>query len=246
MARVTYTNFTDKYTWLGASSATSTVVGYESATGSRVIRYEFTTDEYGATRLSFSKDQTYLHQPDIATAQDLMFYISASPDLYESLTTLDGGYTAEKTTYSYSESSTGYGYIFTGTADNLNLSPNTTYYLYFYPSNTNKYCCYMWNAASEMRIELDGTYGVADPDEGDDYPEENPYETLGELFTAIAESIRVKTKKTDEIKAYHFPIAISKISTSSTSAYTVNSEGVMSNNGAAFYADDDGILSLSQ
>lgn len=139
----------------GASGASQIVGNSGDGTANpRVVRYTFTTPAEGASEISFSKYRISAYSDSSSTSEKLRFYISDDPDAYKKadatytyhgtleLTAGDGWYTAE------------------GSASNLILLPNTTYYLFIFPGHTS-FGLWYWNYPADISLTLSGAAGIA-------------------------------------------------------------------------------------
>ena len=122
----------------GGSVASSRVVGNDwkdDAVHRRVVRYAFTAPAEGASGISLVFNTQGLD--DSCTYGDipLRFFIGTSDSSHK-----NAGATAEYTGVLTLGSD---GKTFTGEADIL-LMPNTTYYLWVFPANDNRYAWYGW------------------------------------------------------------------------------------------------------
>lgn len=140
--------------YIKGSPGASQMVGMEGTSKPRVVRYSFTTPVEGASAISFSKDRISAYSDSSSTSEKLRFYISDNPDAYINadatyayhgtleLTAGDGWYTAE------------------GSASNLILLPNTTYYLFIFPGYTSS-GLWCWNYPASFSLTLSGAAGIA-------------------------------------------------------------------------------------
>lgn len=138
----------------GSVSPVGKAVGYEPGPSrASVARYQFTTPSTGATSLSFRTNQCALtpYYANEQQAYELMgsvrFNITTDPDVYKNYSGSAG----------YPASSDGYAGYFSGSI-NINLLPETTYYLWLYPNFTS-YAIFYCGDCSELTV--DGIYGIS-------------------------------------------------------------------------------------
>lgn len=130
----------------GVEESSSKIVGFANSKN-RVVRYTFTTDAVGASSVSFSVERNY--EGD-GTLPGLRWYIGTS-----STSHANAGATSEYCGNITVTENSG-EYAFSGSAD-IVLLPNTTYYLWLFPSVTN----YGYYYVSENRTQYITTSGGA-------------------------------------------------------------------------------------
>ena len=130
------------------------LIGY-SSTVNRVVRYEFTTGDDGAQKISFEfKGPTA--PPGSYTAATINWYVTTSETSH-----ISAGKDAAKngtcTVSSYNSST--YAFTIEVNEGTVKLLPNTTYYLYLFPGHASSSTYLQINSTyATMEITLEGTY----------------------------------------------------------------------------------------
>ena len=154
MATITLEN---PYYYQNGVGGASAIVGYEGGGGTRVVRFTFTSPSSGASHISFSIWFGYMGGN--SSIKPLRFYIGTSDSSHA-----NAGQNAEYTgTVTVTESAG--EYTFAGEADVL-LTPNTTYYLWMFPSDTSDGWCYYSLYPNRRNIETSGGAGLVYIDNG--------------------------------------------------------------------------------
>jgi hypothetical protein len=143
------------YYYQNGVGGVSAIVGSEGgATGRRVVRYEFTAPNTGASHVAFSL--TYAYLQSYSAIKPLRFYIGTSSTSHAAAGS-DYDYTG---TVNSSQYQTYEGcYVFTGEA-NVVLSPSTKYYLWIFPSTDEGWCYYNAATITEKTIDVSGGAGL--------------------------------------------------------------------------------------
>lgn len=129
------TNLFNPVFYKSGKSGVSAVVGYESKSN-RVVRYNLLTGSGGANRIELSFNNNW--QGNGTLPNTLYFYIGTDPDDHS-----NAGATSERTGDLTRASGT---YNYSGAADMI-LMPNTTYYVWVFPSSTT-FGWVQWSYAS--------------------------------------------------------------------------------------------------
>lgn len=128
------------------------IVGYSG--GNRVVRYEFTAPAEGASAFSFVKKNVG-DEGAVSAGATLRWYVTTDPDSHKGAGP-DSDYHGEVTL----SDKDGSQYTVSGSAENLVLLPNETYYLFVFPgTSAKKY--YWWNYPSTITLTLSGAAGLA-------------------------------------------------------------------------------------
>ena len=142
-------------TYAGTSESTQKIVGYNGGKN-YVVRYAFTTGSEGASSVSWELGGNSLGG---GTAQTLRWYITTS-----STSHINAGATTTKY-HGNAKSSVVGGYtVFSGSADIVML-PNTTYYLWIFPSVAT-YGFYWLTANEKATLTISGAAGLVRIDSG--------------------------------------------------------------------------------
>lgn len=116
-------------------SGASEVIGWESSR-TRVVRFEFTTGDSGATKISISTTNGTISHQNGTSITKIPFYVTTSSTSHKNAVASSGC------------SVTGYitkdGNVFSGSA-NVVLKENTTYYVWFFP-NSETYGWAYWHS----------------------------------------------------------------------------------------------------
>lgn len=153
MAEITTTA---KQTYTGGTAESSSqIVGYANSMN-RVVRFTFKTDALGSSSVEWYLKDNYFAD---GTAPGMRWYIGTSATSHT-----NAG--ASTTTYSgaVTVTSNSGAYTFSGSA-NLVLMPNTTYYLWLFPSVT-KYGYYNLTEKRQAVVTTSGGAGVVYLDDG--------------------------------------------------------------------------------
>lgn len=120
------TQLSGHYYYKNGEGGHSTAIGYESRSN-RVLRVEFTTGDIGATSININIEEGCIETQGGVDLTKIPFYVTTSPDSHANANEADG--------YAVTGYITGSsGNAYTGTAD-IVLKANTTYYIWFFPSN---------------------------------------------------------------------------------------------------------------
>ena len=139
----------------GSTTDAQQVVGYLNSKNN-VVRYTFKTDSSGASSVSWSIPNNYLGG---GTAPALRWYITTSATSH----TNAGSSAAYHGTVKVTDVGSG-NYTFSGNA-NIVLQPNTTYYLWLFPSTTT-YGYYNLTQSQQATITTSGAAGLVYIDNG--------------------------------------------------------------------------------
>lgn len=145
---------TEKKTYRGGVLDGTQVVGYISSKNC-VVRFTFTTDS-GGGQVSWYLDNNYFAG---GTTPGLRWYIGTDPSSHVNA----GASTTEYHGDVVVESKSG-AYTFSGSA-HVSLQPNTTYYLWIFPS-VSVYGYYNLTEAQKARVTPSGSIGVVYIDNG--------------------------------------------------------------------------------
>lgn len=127
------------------NSGVSAVIGNEDVTSNRNVRFEFTSPNTGASKISFSIHYGYLMGS--SSQKTMRFYIGTSPDSHANAWK-DSEYHGEVKATTTDD----FAYTFTGEAD-IVLLPNTKYYLWIFPGDTGDGWCYYGLVPDTSTIE---------------------------------------------------------------------------------------------
>lgn len=120
------TQFSDNYYYKNGEGGHSTIIGYESGVN-RVLRVSFRTGDIGATSISINVESGCIQKQDGSDITKIPFYVTTSSTSHANANESDGyavtGYITGSSDNAYS------GYA------NVVLKANTTYYIWFFPSN---------------------------------------------------------------------------------------------------------------
>lgn len=136
------------------SETSSKWIGY-SYSVNRVVRYQFTTGDDGAQKISFGF-QGPASPSGSTTAATINWYVTTSSTSHISA----GKDAAKNGTCAASYNSSNYAFTISVSGGAVMLLPNTTYYLYLFPGHdsTNTYLTINATWATTMEITLEGTY----------------------------------------------------------------------------------------
>ena len=156
---ITTTNKT--YYDAGVITTSSIIVGYEGGSN-RVVRLTFTTNDNpynltGASSLSWSLGGNY--KPDDASVPTLRWYVGTS-----STSHINAGISTTEYHGNVTATNNSGEYTFSGSADII-LLPNTTYYLWIFPS-VEKYSYYHMSKDKGATVTLSGSAGLVHIDDG--------------------------------------------------------------------------------
>lgn len=142
MATITLSNPCFYY---DGQSVTEAWVGFTS-TNYRIVRYEFTAPDEGASHIELNITQALYLSGSNAEHHDFCFYVGTSPTSHTNANS-DSPYTG-KLTMTWATDGTSYS-VFTGEADIL-LTPNTKYYVWIFSNSvpsTGRYTNYGFGSA---------------------------------------------------------------------------------------------------
>ena len=184
---------TTKTSYRGKLSSLGPCVGYEPAHGTpSVMRYKFTTDEKGATSISFKTSNcdlahsTYGDDSAGDTIAKIRFSVTSQATGFENYVGSKG------TLCGYS-----YGNYLKGEQD-IDLLPNTDYYLWIYP-NFKSYA--VWNIG-DCTIETAGQYGTPSTiSAADGYLDQDIPITLTRGLDSMLHTVKVECCGKEEILA---------------------------------------------
>lgn len=160
-------NVTSYQFYKAGANETGQLVGYSG--GNRVIRYTFKAPAEGANALSFVKKNVGDEQGAVTAGATLRWFVTTDPDGYKNAGP-SNEYHGEVTM----SDKDGLQYTVKGSADNLILLPNETYYLFIFPGTSKKYY-YMWNYPGTITLTLSGAAGLAKIYTGAAYVNAIPY-----------------------------------------------------------------------
>ena len=141
---------TEKKTYTGGvAESASQIVGYADSKN-RVVRFTFTTDASGAGHIAWVLETNYLAT---SYAPGLRWYIGTDPESHKNAGATTDAYCGEVTKETVS------GAVkFSGAAD-IPLLPNTTYYLWIFPSVAT-YGYYNLTQNQQAKVTPSGVFGV--------------------------------------------------------------------------------------
>ena len=131
----------------GETGGYSSVIGNEDPETNRVARFEFTSPSIGANHVSFSIFYGYLMSQ--SSKKTMRFYIGTSPVSHANAWRTSAYHGEVKTSVNADQ------YTFSGEADLL-LLPDTKYYLWIFPGETDDGWCYYGLVLNVSTIETAG------------------------------------------------------------------------------------------
>lgn len=136
--------------YVGGGTASSSIVGYESSKN-RVMRYMFETDANGASHINVELTNLYFYGGSIK--QDICWYIGTDADSHKNANASAGSESMGTLTFDSS-------YKVAEIDANVTLLPNTTYYLWIFPS-VSTYSCYDLSvSAADNTLTMTGGAGL--------------------------------------------------------------------------------------
>lgn len=139
----------------GILENTSQIVGYADSKN-RVVRFTFNTDSVGANSVSWVLSKNYFAA---GTAPGLRWYIGTDPSSHTNAGATTVEYHGDVTVEAISGT-----IAFSGSAD-IVLMPNTTYYLWIFPS-VAKYGYYNLTELVQAKVTMSGGAGLVYIDNG--------------------------------------------------------------------------------
>lgn len=136
--------------YIGGDTATSAIVGYESSKN-RVMRYMFETDSDGASHIYVELTNLYFRSGNIY--QDICWYIGTDANSHKNANASAGSASMGKLTF-------GSSYHAAEIDADVILLPNTTYYLWLFPS-VSTYSCYdISTNSTDNTLNMTGSAGL--------------------------------------------------------------------------------------
>ena len=136
--------------YIGGDTATSSIVGYESSKN-RVMRYQFETDTDGASHIYVELTNLYFRNGNIK--QDICWYIGTDADSHKNANASAGS--ASMGTLAFGSS-----YHDAVIDADVTLLPNTTYYLWLFPSVSTLSCYDISTNSTDNTLNMTGSAGV--------------------------------------------------------------------------------------
>ena len=168
------TNIYEKYQ--GTNVVTSLMAGHEK-NGARVMRYQFSTGNTGATSVSWSVNKVYKYD---GTSVGLKWYIGTDSKSHIGAVASNG--------YKYDGTVTISSGVASGSAD-IQLNPNTTYYLWIFPDTTT-YGLWEFNKTEFLTLVVTGS-GSGNSSGGGGYGGSTTSFTLSSTNVSIDNSITI-------------------------------------------------------